>query len=165
MLRRPNISNTIISESKFYKNITCPSIRTVDLSGAHFPNTKMVPKLLKLAHLHLGTGRFPLPILKTITTIYANSLISPDHEISFLNCTFDVSTENDVREVHASNYNVPTFDIELKPHPDHLSYFDLSSNRIEIVGPNVFRSKEISNDQELIQSDPTSCPQNQKGNN
>ena len=26
-------------------------------------------------------------------------------------------------------------------------------------------SKTISNDQELIQSDPTSCPQNQKGNN
>ena len=25
--------------------------------------------------------------------------------------------------------------------------------------------KHISNDQELIQSDPTSCPQNQKGNN
>ena len=27
------------------------------------------------------------------------------------------------------------------------------------------QSKTISNDQELIQSDPTSCPQNQKGNN
>ena len=26
-------------------------------------------------------------------------------------------------------------------------------------------SEKISNDQELIQSDPTSCPQNQKGNN
>ena len=26
-------------------------------------------------------------------------------------------------------------------------------------------SKTISNDQELIQSDPISCPQNQKGNN
>ena len=26
-------------------------------------------------------------------------------------------------------------------------------------------SKKISNDQELIQSDPTSCPQNLKGNN
>ena len=26
-------------------------------------------------------------------------------------------------------------------------------------------SKNISNDLELIQSDPTSCPQNQKGNN
>ena len=28
-----------------------------------------------------------------------------------------------------------------------------------------YQSKKISNDQELIQSDPTSCPQNQKGNN
>ena len=27
------------------------------------------------------------------------------------------------------------------------------------------KSKKISNDQELIQSDPTSCPQNQKENN
>ena len=27
------------------------------------------------------------------------------------------------------------------------------------------QSKEISNDQEVIQSDPTSCSQNQKGNN
>ena len=27
------------------------------------------------------------------------------------------------------------------------------------------QSKTISNDQELIQSDPKSCPQNQKGNN
>ena len=27
------------------------------------------------------------------------------------------------------------------------------------------KSKKINNDQELIQSDPTSCPQNQKGNN
>ena len=26
-------------------------------------------------------------------------------------------------------------------------------------------SQKISNDQELIQSDPISCPQNQKGNN
>ena len=29
----------------------------------------------------------------------------------------------------------------------------------------VTQSKKISNDQELIQSDPISCPQNQKGNN
>ena len=26
-------------------------------------------------------------------------------------------------------------------------------------------NKKINNDQELVQSDPTSCPQNQKGNN
>ena len=30
---------------------------------------------------------------------------------------------------------------------------------------NCWESKKVSNDQELIQSDPISCPQNQKGNN
>ena len=29
----------------------------------------------------------------------------------------------------------------------------------------LMKSKKTSNDQELIQSDPISCPQNQKGNN
>ena len=37
----------------------------------------------------------------------------------------------------------------------------------QVTGYKIFTypSKKISNDQELIQSDPTSCPQNQKGNN
>ena len=34
-----------------------------------------------------------------------------------------------------------------------------------ICPPLLLQSKKISSDQELIQSDPTSCPQNQKGNN
>ena len=33
------------------------------------------------------------------------------------------------------------------------------------VKDSCLKSKKISNDQEIIQSDPTSCPQNQKGNN
>ena len=35
---------------------------------------------------------------------------------------------------------------------------------MQCVGQTV-QSKKISNDQELIQSNPISCPQNQKGNN
>ena len=34
-----------------------------------------------------------------------------------------------------------------------------------LLAPKYGQSKKISNDQELIHSDPTSCPQNQKGNN
>ena len=34
-----------------------------------------------------------------------------------------------------------------------------------VITSNYKKSKMISNDQELIQSDPMSCPQNQKGNN
>ena len=33
------------------------------------------------------------------------------------------------------------------------------------VKDSCLKSKKISNHQEIIQSDPTSCPQNQKGNN
>ena len=34
-----------------------------------------------------------------------------------------------------------------------------------VLGPKYGQSKKISNDQELVQSDRTSCPQKQKGNN
>ena len=47
------------------------------------------------------------------------------------------------------------------------AYFQNSEPRIICYKYNkpIRKSKKISNDQELIQSDPTSCPQNQKGNN
>ena len=59
------------------------------------------------------------------------------------------------------------------------SFTDLGPNLSDSVFLNVFSSittrpieakfhvgsKKISNAQQLIQSDPTSCPQNQKGNN
>ena len=54
------------------------------------------------------------------------------------------------------------------------NYENIHSNRIKFTVPYKSKlslrilstqSKKISNDQELIQSDPTSCPQNQKGNN
>ena len=43
-------------------------------------------------------------------------------------------------------------------------YFQ-ETNQTVCVKYAIMSSKKISNDQELIQSDPTSCPQNQKGNN
>ena len=47
---------------------------------------------------------------------------------------------------------------------------DYSTNIFKNIRQNTcseiaIKRKTISNDQELIQSDPTSCPQNQKGNN
>ena len=41
------------------------------------------------------------------------------------------------------------------------------SSQLNIYSINlaITQSKKISNDQELIQSDPTSCTQNQKGDN
>ena len=45
-----------------------------------------------------------------------------------------------------------------------LSY-TVNVGTLDYIKNDELKSKNISNDQELIQSDPTSCPQNQKGNN
>ena len=42
---------------------------------------------------------------------------------------------------------------------------DVTHGDVTSVKDSPSQSKKISNDQELIQSDPISCPQNQKGNN
>ena len=48
----------------------------------------------------------------------------------------------------------------------HISQFETSSATYQSSNYLIKKeSKKISNDQELIQSDPISCPQNQKGNN
>ena len=69
--------------------------------------------------------------------------------------------------------NTKTFGAKYKPVNDHEQsrgdkthgiHSDIKSNAGR-HGPVHVTSAEISNDQELIQSDPTSCPQNQKGNN
>ena len=43
--------------------------------------------------------------------------------------------------------------------------YQMGKNSPANYGHRSLKSKKISNDQELIQSDPISCPQNQKGNN
>ena len=50
-----------------------------------------------------------------------------------------------------------------------LSTYEFSTLYITLphnfIKEKLIKSKKINNDQELIQSDPISCPQNQKGNN
>ena len=53
------------------------------------------------------------------------------------------------------------FGIDIKK----LNHEDIGACRALISSEFETQSKKISNDQELIQSDPISCPQNQKGNN
>ena len=48
-------------------------------------------------------------------------------------------------------------------YPNKVSWAKLLHNLLYELG--LMESKNINNDQELIQSDPTSCPINQKGNN
>ena len=60
-----------------------------------------------------------------------------------------------------------TLAIVLGEYHDTAKFNSVISNNIVGCPAIMFitESKKISNDQEVIQSDPTSCPQNQKGNN
>ena len=55
--------------------------------------------------------------------------------------------------------------IKCKDEPIYAFLTDGAGVGKSVVIRALYQSKKISNDQELIQSDPTSCPQNQKGNN
>ena len=70
----------------------------------------------------------------------------------------------------------PNFSMEAKLHifggPGRDDMRKRNFTSLEVLTEKVLKrnlrsleSKKISNDQELIQSDPISCPQNQKGNN
>ena len=61
----------------------------------------------------------------------------------------------DVKPQHNQPTNQPIF-LELWPF-ENLGFLKFVHK--------ISQSKKISNDQKQIQSDPTSCPQNQKGNN
>ena len=46
-----------------------------------------------------------------------------------------------------------------------IAFINSAGIRLRLENGEIIQSKKISNDQELIQSGPTSCPINQKGNN
>ena len=55
--------------------------------------------------------------------------------------------------------------LQIKTHTNISTIFFQINTMMFLFELKQSQSKMISNDQELIQSDPTSCPQNQKGNN
>ena len=80
---------------------------------------------------------------------------------SFFSCTYEPSRNK-------QNDCAPNEDSDQPGHPPSLiRVFAVRMKKAWALSYplSVQRSKKISNDQELIQSDLTSCPQNQKGNN
>ena len=67
-----------------------------------------------------------------------------------------------------NTYNNLNWAFHVKTTLDQLGFSNVWLDQDNLAGipmPQIRQSKKISKDQELIQIDPTSCPQNQKGNN
>ena len=121
-------------DPKFNFEVPCNSLRTIDVSGAHFWKTRTLPKHIQIEN---GMFRSPLsiPLLDSITTVFASGLVSPDHVISIINCSVAVDDKSVLNEVHLTEYNFSHFDLQMK---GNLTYADLSSNSMETIGRHVF---------------------------
>ena len=78
-------------------------------------------------------------------------------------CCFDLEEVDYQTDHDGPVYKVDLFQMLRCKNPTLLQ--SISVSYVMTVYQFQGQSKKISNDQELIQSDPTSCPQNQKGNN
>ena len=138
-----NISNVVFADHSQFKNSTyCPSLRKIDISEAKLPRSILLPKNITFNSLPLDIDRLP-NIMLGLSTIYASRLLPPDHTVNFINSTLTVSNENRFTELHVTGYVVPVFDLEIKFSPNHLQYFDLSSNAIACIGVNTFKNLEL----------------------
>ena len=135
-LTKVNISKDIITDSHVNDDVPCNSLRTIDVSGTHFPKSRHLPKHIQIANVTIDLSRQYLRRLyDSVSTIYANSLIPPDHIISVINCTVVLPNQRVLTEVHLTKYNVPHFDLKVKAN--NLTYLDLSSNSMETIGRHV----------------------------
>ena len=131
-----NISNDYIFHSHTPDAEPCNSLQTIDISGAHFPKSKQLPKHIRIANVAIDVSRVTeLHVYDSVSTVFANSLLSRDHVISINNCSLTVPNNSSLTEVHLTKYNIPQFDLKLRAN---FIYLDLSSNSMETVGRHVF---------------------------
>ena len=133
-----NISRDFILDSDLNDNVPCNSLRTIDLSSVHFPKSRQLPTHMKIENIDIDISRqTQRRMYDTVSTIFANNLISREHVISIINCSVTLP-DNSLTEAHVTEYNVPHFDLKLKTNSSNLAYLDLSANSIETIGRDVF---------------------------
>ena len=96
--------------------------------------------------------RFPVAVVCDIAEMYLRTGISPEDKTYH---KFLWRGINQNRNPDFNEFDRIVFGVNSSPFLAQFFYNDMQRNK----------SKKISNDQELIQSDHTFCPQNQKGNN
>ena len=132
-----NLANSRLLYLKFAHPATCDSLRVIDVSGVTFPgapifigNITIPPGVYTYGRLNDSIDAF-----KSVSIIYANSLIPTKHYIYLNNVTLHLRANNSMTEFHLSGYSVPLLEVKFKIDPNHMEYFDISNNKIESLSP------------------------------
>ena len=134
-----NVSKARILYTSIIPREVCDALQIVDFSGTQFPQAIFLKKNVTIK------GSWQLNYLwfeffSRTSVLYLNELVSPDHYIYILDSNVTFAVNNTITEVHLSGYNSPIFEVEIMFSPNHLTYLDLSNNRIERIGADTFRS-------------------------
>ena len=135
-LRKLNLANSRLLFLDFGQPETCDSLREIDVSGITLTSTPILKGNITLPPgVYSFSDRDWDKAFRTISILYANSIISTDHYIHLNNVTFSLLTNNSITEIHLSGYNVPVCEMKLEIDPNHVTYYDLSKNNIERLSP------------------------------
>ena len=138
-----NFSNTRILYTSTIPRVACESLQVVDLSGTQFSQTIIIPKNLTIKDVKWLWDRAETSeFFSRVRVLLLNNALPVDHHIYIYNSTFIFAVNNSLAELHFGGMNIPIFELEMGFRPNRLTYFDISNNRIERLGPNTFRSLE-----------------------
>ena len=157
-LTKVNISNDFILDSHTPDAEPCNSLRTIDVSGTHFPKSRQLPKHIQIKNLAIDISRqTQRHMYDSVSTLFANKLISRDHVISIINCSVTIPNNNALTEAHTTKYNIPYFDLKLKADSNIMTYLDLSSNSMETIGRQVFANLNMLMKLDLSNNSLSKC--------
>ena len=122
----------------------CESMRVLDISGMIYPKTFVGPKLINRSNEAFNFDDFPvflvLPhsVFRSLRMFYINKMVGSDHHLWFRNCSFSVSFNNSLEELHISHSGLNRLEMAVTIKHNHLRYVDLSFNDMEGISSKFF---------------------------
>ena len=120
-------------------SVLCDALQVVDFSGIQVPKSKFMHKNVTF-NAALLFDELWFEFFGRVSVLYLNELVSRDYYFYFLNSSLTFAAHNSISEFHFGRYNIPIFELEFIFRPNHLTYLDISNNKIERIGANTFRS-------------------------
>ena len=141
-LSKLNISNAnVVNDHMIENRFVCDSLRVVDISRTNKVYGAILPNVINVTSdkpVIIDEKGYP-PLLSTVTTLYANGLLSVNH-LENIDVKINLVAKNNLKDLHFSGYNIPKFEIEFYFKYNYMENLTLSNNRIEIIGSKIFRN-------------------------
>ena len=139
-LKTLNLSNSDIdfrSHLDLYQ--PCKSLRNLDLNAVRIPHSKLYQSWSCMNYHYKvtnGAGQF----LKNLDKLNLSRLFSVDKLFYFINCSLTgLGNSYNLKEFQFNGYNIPSLDMVMENIFDQLQAVELSDNRIETIGRNIFK--------------------------